>query len=256
MTVSDRLEGKVALITGAGQGVGRGIALAFAKEGARCVIADFNEETGAQVVGEVEALGTKASYVNCDVTRRESVDAAVAHAVEIFGALDILVNNAQRAPFKPTPILEHTDEIVDLCFDTGFRGTFYFMQAAYPHLKESRGRIINIGSASGLEGSTGMGAYGAAKEAIRSLSKTAAREWGRDGINVNILCPLANSPGVATLMENSPNFEARVTATQPIGRIGDCETDIGPVAVFLASEDSRYVTGHTLPADGGSYMIR
>ena len=254
--MGQRLEGKVAIVTGAGQGVGRGIALAFAREGARCVIAEFNEETGRQVVGQVEALGAKASFVQCDVTKRESVDAAVAHAIETFGAIDVLVNNAQRAPYQPTPLLDHTDEIVDLCFDTGFKGTFYFMQAAYPHLKASRGNIINIGSASGLEGSRGMGAYGAAKEAIRSISKTAAREWGRDGINVNILCPLANSPGVATLMESDPDFEARVTATQPIARIGDCETDIGPVAVFLASDDSRFVTGHTIPADGGSYILR
>ncbi len=254
--MGERLEGKVAIVTGAGQGVGRGIATAFAKAGARCVVADFNDETGRQVVKELEALGREATFVPCDVTKRASVDAAVAHTIRTFGGLDILVNNAQRAPYKPTPILEHTDEIVDLCFDTGFRGTLYFMQAAYPHLKQSRGRIINIGSASGLEGSAGLAAYGAAKEAIRALSKTAAREWGRDGINVNIICPLANSPGVAAMLEHNPDFEKRVTAGQPIGRIGDCESDIGPVAVFLASEDSRYVTGHTIPADGGSYMIR
>ncbi len=254
--MGERLKDKVAIITGAGQGVGRGIATAFAKAGARCVIADFNDETGGQVVKELESLGRDATFVSCDVTNRESVNAAVAHAIDTFGSLDILVNNAQRAPYRPTPILEHTDEIVDLCFDTGFRGTLYFMQAAHPHLKQSGGRIINIGSASGLDGSAGMGAYGAAKEAIRALSKTAAREWGRDGINVNIICPLASSPGVARLLENSPDFEMRVTAGQPIGRIGDCEDDIGPVAVFLASEDSRYVTGHTVPADGGACMIR
>lgn len=251
-----RLLDKVAIVTGAGQGVGRGIARAFAKQGARCVIADFNEETGRQVVRELEELGREATYVACDVTKRDSVDTAVAHAIDRFGGLDILVNNAQRAPYKPTPILEHTDEIVDLCFDTGFRGTLYFMQAAYPHLKKSGGRIINIGSASGLEGRAGLGAYGAAKEAIRALSKTAAHEWGRDGINVNIICPLANSPGVAAMIEHNPNFEKQITAGQPIGRIGDCENDIGPVAVFLASEDSRYVTGHTISADGGAYMIR
>ncbi len=254
--MGERLQGKVAIVTGAGQGVGRGIATALAKEGARCVIADFNEETGHQVVKELEALGQQAMFVSCDVTKRSSVDAAVAHAVETFGRLDILVNNAQRAPYKPTSILEHTDEILDLCFDTGFRGTFYFMQAAYPHLKQSRGRIINIGSASGLEGRAGLGGYGAAKEAIRALSKTAAREWGSDGINVNIICPLANSPGVAAMLEHDPSFEKRITRGQPIGRIGDCESDIGPVAVFLASDDSRYITGHTVPADGGSCMLR
>ncbi len=254
--MGERLQDKVAIVTGAGQGVGRGIARAFAKEGARCVVADFNEETGRQVVKELEELGREACFVACDVTKRESVDAVVAHTIDRFGRLDILVNNAQRAPYKPTPILEHTDEIVDMCFDTGFRGTLYFMQAAYPFLAKSRGRIINIGSASGLQGAAGLGAYGAAKEAIRALSKTAAHEWGRDGINVNIICPLANSPGVAAMIEHSPDFEKQVTAGQPLGRIGDCEDDIGPVAVFLASEDSRYVTGHTIAADGGSYMIR
>ena len=102
----------------------------------------------------------------------------------------------------------------------------------------------------------GQGAYGAAKEAIRALSKTAAREWGPEGINVNILCPLAKSPGVATLLEQAPEMEKRMTQGHPIARIGECEEDIGGVAVFLASEDAGYVTGHTLPADGGSSMVR
>ncbi|MDG2333253.1 MAG: SDR family NAD(P)-dependent oxidoreductase [Myxococcota bacterium] len=254
--MTGKLEGKVAIITGAGQGVGRGIALAMAKAGARCVIADFNEESGQQVVKELEGLGGEALFVGCDVTSRASIDAAVDRTIEVFGQLDILVNNAQRAPLSPTPVMEHTDEIIDLCFDTGFRGSFRFMQAAYPHLKASRGRVINIASGAGLDGLAGQSAYGAAKEAIRALSKSAAREWGRDGINVNIICPLANSPGVATLLELAPEMEKRMTANQPLGRIGDCEEDIGPVAVFLASDDSRYVTGHTLPADGGNSMVR
>jgi len=254
--MTQRLEGKVAIVTGGGQGVGRGIATAFAKEGAHCVIADFNPEAGEQVVKELEALGTKASFFCCDVTKRENVDATVAHAVETFGGLDILVNNAQRAPYQPTPILEHTDEIIDLCFDTGYRATFHFMQAAHPHLKKRGGRIINLGSASGLEGREGMAAYGATKEAIRALSKTAAREWGQHGINVNIICPLAKSPGVVKLLEHDPEFERRATRGQPIPRLGECESDIGPVAVFLASDDARYVTGHTVPVDGGACMIR
>ena len=152
--------------------------------------------------------------------------------------------------------MDHTDEIVDLCFDTGFRGTLYFMQAAYSHLRERGGRIINIGSGAGLDGLAGQGAYGATKEAIRALSKTAAREWGREGINVNILCPLAKSPGVAALLEQAPEMERKMTAGQPLGRIGECEEDIGGVAVFLASEEARYITGHTLPADGGSSVLR
>ena len=112
--MGERLKGKVAIVTGAGQGVGRGIVTAFARQGARCVIADFNEDTGRQVKKELEELGGEATFVACDVTNRESVDAAIAHAVDCYGGLDILVNNAQRAPYEPIPILLHTDEIVDL----------------------------------------------------------------------------------------------------------------------------------------------
>jgi len=254
--MSGKLQGKVAIVTGAGQGVGRGIVRAMAREGARCVVADFNDESGRAVVAELEAMGHESIFVHCDVTRRESIDATVTRTLEAFDRIDVLVNNAQRAPLTPTLVMDHTDEIIDLCFDTGFRGSFHFMQAAYPHLKNSRGSVINIASGAGLDGLEGQAAYGAAKEAIRALSKSAAREWGRDGINVNIICPLANSPGVASLLEHAPEMEKRMTAGQPLGRIGDCEEDIGPVAVFLASEDSRYVTGHTLPADGGSSIIR
>ncbi len=254
--MAGRLEKRVAIVTGAGQGVGRGIARAFAREGARVVIVDLNPESGGQVVEEVKELGEEAQFIGCDVTDRASVDATVRQTVEQFGRLDILVNNAQRAPHTPVPLLDHDDAIIDLCFDTGFRGSFYFMQAAHPHLAERGGKIINIASGAGLQGMEGQAAYGATKEAIRALSKTAAREWAKDGINVNIICPLANSPGVAKLLKAAPEMEARITRGNPIARIGDCEEDIGPVAVFLASDDARYVTGHTLPADGGAVMIR
>lgn len=254
--MSGRLSGKVAIVTGAGQGVGRGIALAFAREGADVVVADFNEETGTAVVKEIEALGGRAQFVACDVRSRESIDAAVAASIAAFGGIDVLVNNAQRANPAPVPLVEHTDELVDLCFATGYRASLHFMQACYPHLKERGGRVINLGSSAGLEGMAGQAAYGANKEAIRALSKTAAREWGPEGINVNILCPFARSPGVERFLELAPDMEKRLLAGQPLGRIGDCEKDIGPVAVFLASDDSRYITGHTVPADGGGTMIR
>ena len=254
--MTERLAGKVVIITGAGQGVGRGITLAMAREGARCVIAEMNAENGERVKAEVEALGAKALFVSCDVTLREQAEATVETCLKTFGRLDILVNNAQRAPIKPTPLIDHTDEIVDLCFNTGFRGTLYFMQAAYPHLRQTGGRIINLGSGAGLEGMSGQGAYGAGKEAIRALSKTAAREWGPEGIRVNVLCPLAKSPGVAAMLEQAPEMEKHMTRGHPIARVGDCEDDIGGVAVFLASDEARYVTGQTLMADGGALMIR
>jgi NAD(P)-dependent dehydrogenase (short-subunit alcohol dehydrogenase family) len=176
--------------------------------------------------------------------------------MERFGGIDILVNNAQRANPAPVPLMEHDDELVELCFATGYRASLYFMQACYPHLKARGGKVINLGSNAGLDGMAGQAAYGANKEAIRALSKTAAREWGPEGINVNILCPFARSPGVEKFLEAMPGLEKKLVAGQPLGRIGDCETDIGPVAVFLASDDSRYVTGHTIPADGGGLMLR
>jgi NAD(P)-dependent dehydrogenase (short-subunit alcohol dehydrogenase family) len=222
--------------------VGRGIALAFAREGARVVVAEFDPERGKAVAAEIDALGRPALFVQCDVTSRSSVDAAVAAAVETFGGIDVLVNNAQRAPAAPLPLMEHTEQTLDLCFDTGFRGTFHFMQACYPHLVQSGGRVINVGSGAGIDGLAGQAAYGAAKEAIRALSKTAAREWGPDGINVNVICPLAKSPGVEKLIELAPEMEKRMTAGNPIGRIGDCETDIGPVAVFLARQRDPSLT--------------
>jgi NAD(P)-dependent dehydrogenase (short-subunit alcohol dehydrogenase family) len=251
-----RLEGKTAVVTGGGQGVGRGIALAFARAGASVAIIDVNRDAAVQVCAEVEEIGSRAVFVRCDVRERTQVNAAVDEVVRVFGGVDILVNNAQQAPAAPVALMDHDDDLVDLCFNSGYRGTLYFMQAAYPHLKESQGKVINLGSAAGLDGMIGYAAYGATKEAIRALSKTAAREWGRDGINVNILCPLARSPGIEDFLREAPEMEKRLTAGHPIARIGDCETDIGPVAVFLASEDARYLTGMTVPADGGALMIR
>lgn len=249
-----RLDGKVAIVTGAGQGVGRGIAMALAKESATVVIVDINEESGTTVAAEIADVGTMSLFLQCDVTDRTSIDATVSATIEAFGHIDILVNNAQRAPALPVSLLEHTDEIVDQCFSTGFRATLHFMQACHPHLKKSGGRIINLGSGAGLEGMIGQGAYGANKEAIRGISRTAAREWGPDGINVNVVCPLAKSPGVANLLEHAPEMEKRITAGNPIARIGDCEEDIGPVIVFLASDAARYLTGQTICADGGAVI--
>ncbi|MCH2171428.1 SDR family oxidoreductase [Myxococcota bacterium] len=254
--MSGRLGGRVALVTGAGQGVGRGISLALAREGAAVAVAEINAESGLRTVREIEALGGRAAHFDCNVSQRASVEKVVADCVETFGAVDVLVNNAQRAPASPVLLIDHTDEIIDQCFDTGFRGTFYFMQAVYPHMKGRGGRVINLGSASGYQGNHGQAAYGAAKEAIRALSKTAAREWGEDGILVNVICPLASSPGVEKLLELAPELLETFTTGRPLNRIGDCEQDIGPVAVFLASDDSRYVTGHTIAVDGGGAILR
>lgn len=173
--------------------------------------------------------------------------------VEKYGKLDVLVNNAHAS--KQATIEDTTQADLDLSFDTGFYPTFYLMQAALPHLKETKGNIINFASGAGIAGHETQGAYAAAKEAIRGISRVAANEWGRFGINVNLISPIANSPGVQAWAKAQPEYYEAVKNKIPMGRFGDVEDDIGRVAVFLASEDSQYITGQTLMVDGGSIML-
>jgi NAD(P)-dependent dehydrogenase (short-subunit alcohol dehydrogenase family) len=144
----------------------------------------------------------------------------------------------------------------DISFNTGFYPTVHLMQACYPQLKESKGSIINFGSSSGLEGMPTQTSYAAAKEAIRGVSRVAANEWAADQIRVNVLCPFAATEGVVAWQKAFPERAAASVAKVPLQRIGDPETDIAPVALFLASDDSKYMTGQTLMADGGSLKLR
>jgi NAD(P)-dependent dehydrogenase (short-subunit alcohol dehydrogenase family) len=250
-----RLDGKVAIVTGAGRGVGRGIAKAFAKEGAAIAIAEITESGGRAAAAELEALGARALFVHTDVAQRAQVDACVQAVLARFGHIDILVNNAARAPGRLVPFVEHDDATFALCMDA-LRGTVYCMQAVYPHLPKPGGRVINLGSAAGYEGNAGQAAYAAAKEAIRAVSRSAAREWGAQGITVNVICPFANSPGWLAFAEQNPKFAEGVARGRPVPRVGDCEEDIGRAALFFATADSSYVTGHTLAVDGGAAMLR
>ena len=250
-----KLDGKIGIVTGAGQGIGRGIALALAKEGAAVVITDMNADTCVGTVDEIKALGGRALAVTCDVRRREQVQAAVAAAVKEFGTIDILVNNAQDLRYD-VALEDTTDDDMALALESGLLGTFYHMQACFPYLKEHGGKIINVASGAGLEGYPRLGAYTAAKEGIRALTKVAAHEWGQYNINVNAMCPLANSPKMQAWGEALPNELNAALAKVPLGRLGDCENDIGPAVVFLASSDSDYITGHTMMVDGGQTILR
>jgi len=244
------LNNKIAIITGAGQGVGRGIALAMSKEGASIVIAEQNKDTAEQTADEIKALGGQVLAVPCNVRNRDEVDAAVAATIKEFGTVDILVNNAQvtrpLVPFEDT-----TDDDMALACESGLMGTFYFMQACFPYFKEHGGKVINFGSGAGTEGAVGFSAYAASKEAIRGISRVAAHEWGKYNINVNVICPNANSPGQTYWMENFPEEAKASLANHPMGRVGDCENDIGRAAVFLASPDSDYISAQTIMVDGG-----
>ena len=246
-----KLDSKVAIVTGAGRGVGRGIALSLAREGAAVVIAELIFENAIAVAEEIKAFGGSALAVHCDVTSKDDVSRTVAATAAEFGTVDILVNNAQRWTIKP--FIEMTDEDMRLTLDTGLWPTFWFMQACFPYLKEHGGKVINLGSGAGSRGLANFACYAAAKEAIRALTRVAALEWGKYDINVNCICPAADAPLMVQFARENPEVLQAFTRN-PIPRLGSCENDIGPVALFLASQDSNYVTGHTFWVDGGAAM--
>jgi NAD(P)-dependent dehydrogenase (short-subunit alcohol dehydrogenase family) len=249
-----RLKGQVALITGAGQGIGLGIARTFAAEGANLVITGRVEQKLKGVVPELSAFGVKVVVCPGDVGRRTNAQRAVQSAIDTFGRLDILVNNAQT--LKPGTMLEDTDdEIFRLTIESGLYGTLYHMQAAFPHFKTSGGSIINFSSREGIMGGVGFAAYGATKEAIRGLSRIAAREWGKYRIRVNVICPAAMSTAAEAYFKAHPEMADVYLKDICLGYFGDPEKDIGSAALFLASEDSRYVTGQTINVDGGQVML-
>lgn len=248
-----RIDGKVAVVTGAGQGIGRGIALVFARAGAKVVVAEWKAHRMERTVEEIRALGFPVLGLAADVSKRDEVSGMIDRTVAHFGQLDVLVNNAQS--YAPrTPLAEVTEEQLDIFIDSGIKGTLWGMQAAYPHMKGRGGRIINFVSASGMKGETGLGAYNATKEGIRALTRTAAREWGKDGILVNAIAPAAMSKRGMDYQERDPEAFAKAMAERPIGRLGDPEADIAPVALFLAGPGSQFLTGQTFLVDGGAHI--
>jgi NAD(P)-dependent dehydrogenase (short-subunit alcohol dehydrogenase family) len=248
-----KLDGKVAIVTGAGQGVGRGIALALAKEGAKVVVAGRTAAKCSRTADEIKSLGGTAIPVTCNTARREDVNAAVAETIKVFGTVDILVNNAIESR-AGVLLVDTTDDDIARTFGSGLLGTLYFMQACFPYLKRSGGKVINLGSSAGIEGLTGQSAYAVAKEGIRALTRVGAREWGQYKINVNVVCPFANSPGVRQWAEAFPEEMKKQLMKVAMGRVGDCEMDIGRAVVFLASSDADYITGQTIMVDGGQYI--
>jgi NAD(P)-dependent dehydrogenase (short-subunit alcohol dehydrogenase family) len=232
--------------------VGRGIAVHLAKGGAHVVVAEWKPDLLDAAVAEIEALGATALGVRCNVMERDEIDAMVATTVDRFGRVDALVNNAQT--FRPlAPIADVTEDDVDVFHRSGVKGTLWAMQAVHPHMAaQGWGRIVNFASSMGITGGRGFAAYNASKEAVRALTRTAAREWAADGIVVNAIAPAAadhhgeaamQSEGYRIFVENCP-----------MGRQGDPELDIGPLAWFLCSDACRYLTGHTFMADGGAFM--
>lgn len=248
-----RLQGKVAIITGSASGIGKGIALAMAKEGAHIAVIDVNEEKGQETIKELNEITESMLFIK-DISKQENITEIVQAVVAKFGKLDILVNNAHVS--RQAPFAETTLEMFDLSFGTGFYPTFHFMQAAYPELKKTQGKVINFSSGAGLDGQPTQTSYAAAKEAIRAISRVAANEWGPEGINVNIISPIALTPGVEAWRQSAPDMYDAMINRIPLRRLGDPEGDIGRTAVFLASDDANYITGQTIMVDGGSVKLR
>lgn len=258
------LTGKTAIITGAGYAklsdgrcgsIGYGIATAYAKEGANLVITGRNVSKLEMAKKELEELyGIKVLVLQADISEganNEEIAKDVAKkAYDTFGRIDVLVNNAQASASGVT-IQDHTTEQFNLAMYSGLYATFYYMKACYPYLKETKGSIINFASGAGLFGNYGQGSYAAAKEGIRGLSRVAATEWARDGINTNIVCPLAWTAQLENFEKAYPEaFKANVKMP-PAGHYADPETEIGRACVALASPDFKYMNGETITLEGG-----
>jgi NAD(P)-dependent dehydrogenase (short-subunit alcohol dehydrogenase family) len=248
--------GRVVIVTGASRGIGRGIAHHLARDGARLAITGRRPERLDAAAAELAGLGADVLAVAGDVADRAGAFALVERTLERFGRVDGLVANAQT--FRSvTPLDEVTPADMDLLLSTGPLGTLWAMQAAFPPMRDQGGgRIVTMGSAMGMTGAAGYGPYSASKEAIRSLTRTAAREWGRYGILVNCVCPASVAHRMPPAGDDPDRAAAYASmyADHPLGRDGDPELDVAPVVAFLLSEECRYVNGETIMVDGGGML--
>ena len=246
-----QLENKTVIVTGGAAGIGGGISRVLVARGANVVAVDINADAGAALEAE---LGDKVAFLQGDVGALEVAERAVAIAVERFGGLNGVVNNAHAS--RQAPFVELTQEMWDLSFSTGFIATRNFMLAAHPHLVAAGGgSIVNFGSGAAIVGQPTQAAYAAAKEAIRGLSRVVANEWAADRIRVNVVCPMALTDGVKAWSEAYPDLYQHSLEKVPLGRFGDPQTDVAPIVAFLLSDDSVYMTGQTLMADGGANKV-
>lgn len=257
-------QGKTVLITGGGRAVlsdgsagsiGYGIAIAFAKEGANLVITGRNSKKLEEAKKELEQLyGIRVLPVQADISAGSDNEAiaksVVEQAVEAFGGIDVLINNAQ-ASASGVKLIDHTVEQFDLALYSGLYAAFHYMKASYPYLAKAKGSVINFASGAGLFGNFGQSAYAAAKEGIRGLSRVAATEWAKDGINVNVICPLAWTAQLEQFQKAYPDAFEKNVHTPPAGYFGQPEADIGRVCVQICHPDFKYMTGETLTLEGG-----
>ena len=246
------LNGKVVIITGGGRGIGFGLSTAFAKAGAKLVITGRTESTLLSAKEQLERdYGCEVLCVAADGADENAIQNVIDQTVACFGRIDAVINNAQ-ASASGKMLVQHTKEDLDLAIHSGIYATFFYMQKAYPYLKETKGCVINFASGAGLFGRVAQSSYAAAKEGIRGLSRVAATEWGPDGIRVNVICPLAMTEGLKKFKEEYPDRYEQTIKAVPLGRFADPEKDIGALCVFLCSDEASFITGETITLQGGS----
>jgi NAD(P)-dependent dehydrogenase (short-subunit alcohol dehydrogenase family) len=245
------MEGRVALVTGAGSGIGRGIALAFAGEGAKVAVADKILETARETAGMINEQGGVATFIPCDVIKETDVQHMIATAVDSFGRLDCAVNNAGIGPM-PTTVAEHPLEVWNQVLSVNLTGVFLCLKhELIQMLKQGKGAVVNIASVAGLVGTPYLSAYAASKHGVVGLTKTAALEYAQSGIRVNAVCPgSTHTPMVDRLFEQHPEMEEMAVKAHPLGRLADVK-EIAAAAVWLCSDSASFVTGHAMPVDGG-----
>ena len=250
------LEGRSVLVTGAGVGLGRAIALAAASAGAKVAVTAMDVASGEAVAEEIRARGGTAMPILCDVTDREDVEGAVAATLAAFGKLDAFVHNANSARTASAKLIEDIDEGAwDDQVAVALRAVLYAAWAALPALVAVRGTLIVLTSNAGIEGSDFLPGYSAVKGAQRGLVKSLAREWGPAGVRVNAVAPSAVTPALEAFLEREPHMRTHLVRRAALRRFGDAESDIGPVVNFLIGDDSAFISGQTLAVNGGALML-
>jgi NAD(P)-dependent dehydrogenase (short-subunit alcohol dehydrogenase family) len=251
---SGRLEGKVAIITGAGQGIGEAIAKAYAKAGAKVIITGRTMSKLEAVAGQIKAAGGEVHCLEALAGKSEDAKKTVDQAVSSWGRIDILANNAHTFTDYMAIDNPKLEDNIRVDMESAFIGSLQLMQGVFPHMRDAGGgSILNFGSSYGIRCEPGFLAYAATKEAIRTLTKTAAKEWGKHKIRVNTILPSAMSPKALWYLQESKSYDAEL-AKVALGYFG-APDDIAPLAIFLASDDSNYISGQTIGADGGSTML-
>jgi NAD(P)-dependent dehydrogenase (short-subunit alcohol dehydrogenase family) len=253
------IEGKVAVVTGAASGIGRGAAVVFAREGAKVVVTDgVNLEGGHETVRLIKEAGGEASFVECDVSNEGHVEAMVAQAVELYGSLDFAYNNAGVGPdgvrIPIEPITESSTELWQKHLDVNLTGVYFCLKYEMRQMaKQGKGAIVNCSSAQALRQIPGFAAYGSTKTGLVALTKVAALEGARSGIRVNCVCPgpIANTMLSDNITSSMEGMRERMIEGVPLRRMGDPQDDMGEAVLWLCSDAASFITGAILPVDGG-----